>query len=170
MPPRLTGRGPQSGIRTGPNGSPSSHDSSRPTASSRWRRHSSKRRDALHERSLEADPENAAIAAELAEVLLDQQRNDNATGWTVLRAGGDHIRRRRDPHTAARRLDPGQRNEPDRDVYTVVARPGLNRIIAIRLEALPDPSLPGGGPGRHPGEGNFDLNEWSVSRPAGRVH
>ena len=105
---------------------------------------------ALYERSLEADPENAAIAAELAEVLLDQQRNDNATGWTVLRpaeiisAGGATLTPQPDGSILA------SGTNPDRDVYTVVARPGLNRIIAIRLEALPDPSLPGGGPGRHP--------------------
>jgi tetratricopeptide (TPR) repeat protein len=51
---------------------------------------------------------------------------------------------------------------PDRDVYTVIARPGLERIVAIRLEALPDPSLPNNGPGRHPGNGNFYLNELRV--------
>ena len=51
---------------------------------------------------------------------------------------------------------------PDRDVYTVVARPGLEHIVAIRLEALPDPSLPNKGPGRHPGNGNFYLNELRV--------
>lgn len=56
-------------------------------------------------------------------------------------------------------------DNPDRDVYTVVARPELTRITGIRLEALTDPSLPANGPGRHarsPGDGNFHLNEMRV--------
>ena len=51
---------------------------------------------------------------------------------------------------------------PDRDVYTIVARPGLEHITAIRLEALPDPSLPDNGPGRDPSIGNFYLNELRI--------
>ena len=51
---------------------------------------------------------------------------------------------------------------PDRDVYTLVARPGLDRITAIRLEALTDPALPSKGPGRAD-NGNFHLNELRVA-------
>src|SRR5262249_35758774 len=48
---------------------------------------------------------------------------------------------------------------PDRDLYSLFAKTDLKRITAIRLEALPDPSLPHNGPGRSPGEGNFHLNK-----------
>ena len=42
-------------------------------------------------------------------------------------------------------------------VYNVEAVPAVPRITAVRLEALPDPSLPKGGPGRDI-YGNFQLN------------
>jgi hypothetical protein len=47
-------------------------------------------------------------------------------------------------------------------VYTVEAIPALPRITAVRLEALPDPSLPKGGPGRDI-YGNFQLNGIQIS-------
>ncbi len=47
---------------------------------------------------------------------------------------------------------------PDTDVHEVVLRSDLARITALRLEAIPDPSLPEGGPGRSPSSGNFVLN------------
>jgi WD40 repeat protein len=46
--------------------------------------------------------------------------------------------------------------------YTVVASTDLRGITALRLEVLPDPSLPKGGPGRAPGDGNFVLNQIEV--------
>jgi len=45
-----------------------------------------------------------------------------------------------------------------KDIYTVGATTTLQGITAIRLEALPDASLPAGGPGRA-GNGNFVINE-----------
>src|SRR5262249_53305310 len=51
--------------------------------------------------------------------------------------------------------------------YTLTAKIKESGVTAIRLEALPDPSLPAQGPGRAP-NGNFVLNEFTVSaRPAG---
>jgi hypothetical protein len=52
---------------------------------------------------------------------------------------------------------------PDTDIYTVTAPTSLTGITGIRLEALEDPSLPHGGPGRWPGNGNFVLSEFEVS-------
>jgi hypothetical protein len=54
------------------------------------------------------------------------------------------------------------------DVQTFVLETALYRMTALRLEALPDPRLPGGGPGRGAG-GNFWLTgvELEVA-PAGR--
>ena len=49
-----------------------------------------------------------------------------------------------------------------KDVYVVAARSELSAITGIRLEALADPSLPAGGPGRA-GNGNFVLNEFQLN-------
>jgi len=51
---------------------------------------------------------------------------------------------------------------PERDTYTVLAHTNLKGITAIRLELLPDPSLPGNGPGRS-SLGNLVLNDFAVS-------
>src|SRR5262249_41523738 len=48
------------------------------------------------------------------------------------------------------------------DLYTITAVTSLERIAAVRLEALPDPSLPSKGPGRHP-SGNFQLSAFLLS-------
>jgi hypothetical protein len=53
---------------------------------------------------------------------------------------------------------------PDFDTYTLVARTGLQSITGIRIEALADPSLVKGGPGRAV-NGNFDLTDLQVSAP-----
>ncbi|HWC77917.1 MAG TPA: DUF1549 and DUF1553 domain-containing protein, partial [Blastocatellia bacterium] len=50
---------------------------------------------------------------------------------------------------------------PAKDVYTVSAPTDLRGITGIRIEALPDPRLPGGGPGRDP-DGNFFLSRVEV--------
>jgi hypothetical protein len=48
-------------------------------------------------------------------------------------------------------------------VYTVNYTTGINGITGLRLEALEDPSLPGGnGPGLHLANGNFELNEMTL--------
>jgi hypothetical protein len=51
---------------------------------------------------------------------------------------------------------------PSPDTYTVTARTKLNGITAIRLEVLPDATLPAKGPGRAP-NGNFVLNEFKLA-------
>ena len=56
---------------------------------------------------------------------------------------------------------------PGETIYTVEAIAKVPRVTAIRLEALPDPSLPKGGPGRDP-YGNFQLNGFEIE--AGDVH
>lgn len=48
-----------------------------------------------------------------------------------------------------------------RGTYTIVAHTDLKGITAVRLEALPDPNSPRGGPGRA-GDGNFVLTEFEV--------
>lgn len=51
------------------------------------------------------------------------------------------------------------------DTYTIKVQTDLQKITAFRLEALPDPSLPQGGVGRHP-NGGFVLNDFRVAIPA----
>ena len=50
---------------------------------------------------------------------------------------------------------------PQADTYAITAHSKLKSIAAFRLEALPDASLPHGGPGRDP-EGNFFLSDFDV--------
>jgi Protein of unknown function (DUF1553)/Protein of unknown function (DUF1549)/Planctomycete cytochrome C len=73
----------------------------------------------------------------------------SATGDVVLTAGRDGSVTASGPN-------------PARTVYTIEGSTALPRITAIRLEALPDPSLPKNGPGRDV-YGNFQLNGFDVS-------
>ena len=55
------------------------------------------------------------------------------------------------------------------DTYSLVAMSHLASLAALRIEVIPDESLPKGGPGRQPGSGNFVLNELKVTcAPADR--
>jgi hypothetical protein len=51
---------------------------------------------------------------------------------------------------------------PEKDTYTIVLRPDMKTITALRLEALTDANLPHQGPGRND-NGNFHLNEVSIT-------
>ena len=51
---------------------------------------------------------------------------------------------------------------PQTDVYQVEFDSDLSDVVAVRLESLADPSLPGKGPGRTP-HGNFVLSEFSAT-------
>jgi hypothetical protein len=93
--------------------------------------------------------------------------------WTILEpasavsAGGASLRVQRDGSILA-----GGKN-PAPDTYTITADTALSGLTAIRLEALPDPSLPQHGPGRAP-NGNFALDElrvkaWPRGNPAAGV-
>jgi len=81
--------------------------------------------------------------------------------WTVLTptavsaTGGVELAVSPDGSVTAAGANPGE------TIYTIDAIAPLPRITAIRLEALPDPSLPKGGPGRDP-YGNFQLNGFQV--------
>ncbi len=114
---------------------------------------------ALYERSLEAEPENDVVAAELAQLLLYQHENANPTRWTVLKPtemkseGGATLRELDDHSILAAGKNPRQ------DVYTLTFRDLPARIQVMRLEAQLHESLPYG-PGRGApdhGDGNFLL-------------
>jgi len=53
-------------------------------------------------------------------------------------------------------------NAPEKDTYTIKFTSAASNVTAIRLEVLPEDSLPGNGPGRGDA-GRFVLNELSVS-------
>jgi tetratricopeptide (TPR) repeat protein len=108
-------------------------------------------------RLVAAEPGNAAYAGNLAEFLVR-----GAGEWSILEptelksAGGATLSRQSDHSILA-----GGKN-PDAEVYTIRARAHLPRITGIRLEVIPDPSLPASGAGRGQ-SGSFALNEFSVS-------
>jgi hypothetical protein len=52
---------------------------------------------------------------------------------------------------------------PTPESYVVTLKTKATGITGIRLEVLPDPSLPGKGPGRSRSNGNFVLNEFLLS-------
>lgn len=50
---------------------------------------------------------------------------------------------------------------PQADTYTVAAQTGARTVTGVRIEVLPDPGLPKGGPGRD-AEGNFFLSDFDL--------
>ncbi len=52
---------------------------------------------------------------------------------------------------------------PAKESYRLECDAPLDQITGLRLEALPDPSLPRGGAGRSPGDGNFVLSGISIA-------
>ena len=88
-------------------------------------------------------------------------RLEPAAAWRVLSPttlagdGGVNLRAAPDGSVLASGPNPGE------TTYTIEARTSLPRVTAVRLEALPDPTLPKGGPGRDP-YGNFQLNGFEI--------
>jgi WD40 repeat protein/serine/threonine protein kinase len=122
----------------------------------------------LCERQLARAPDDEDTAAALAELLPDA---DAQAGWTVLRpdvmtsAAGATLTRLPDDSVLA------GGPIPVADTYTVEAMTGLSGITGFRLEAIPDASLPGRGPGRD-SVGNFHLDSirvFTVSSRSGSV-
>jgi hypothetical protein len=91
-----------------------------------------------------------------------EKNYQNVTAWTVLEpsgmksAGGAKLIRKPDGSVLAAGKNPSP------EVYTVTASTKLTGITGVRLEVLPDPSLPQTGPGRAP-NGNFVLSEFRVT-------
>lgn len=114
---------------------------------------------ALFDRQLAAGPENPTPGIDPADLLAP----DDGVKWTVLSPavlkskGGATLTLQGDGSILASGTNPND------DVYTVSARTDLGRIVAVRLEVLPDPTLPSGGPGRHT-SGNFHLSAFRLYR------
>jgi hypothetical protein len=115
------------------------------------------------------DDDHAKLVAELAayekklvEKQADWEKNSAPAVWTPLEiesaksSAGATLAKEADNTVFAS----GTLNK---DLYTVVAKTDMAGITAIRLEALADPRLPHGGPGRAPENGNQVLSELKVT-------
>jgi hypothetical protein len=91
-------------------------------------------------------------------------RSEASLHWTTIApkeieaTGGVQLTAAADGSVIASGANPGE------TTYTIHAVAALPRITAIRLEALPDPSLPKGGPGRDV-YGNFQMNGFEIGAP-----
>ncbi|MFN0053794.1 MAG: hypothetical protein ACKV0T_16565 [Planctomycetales bacterium] len=120
---------------------------------------------ALFEEQLANEPENSPLATELAQLLLNVSEGGGTTRWTVLQP----TQMNSEKGATLSRQDDGSvlasGTNALGDVYTLQAVIPDGRIAAVRLEALPDPSLPAKGPGRH-SSGNFQLSALRLYAPA----
>jgi eukaryotic-like serine/threonine-protein kinase len=109
----------------------------------------------LYEEALQTDPLNVAAAEALATLLLDSQKA--VDGWTVLNPLEVESER---GVTLSIQVDGSvlaSGEELFADTYTLTAASSISKAVALRLEALPHPSLPAAGPGWQ--GGNFHLTE-----------
>jgi tetratricopeptide (TPR) repeat protein len=113
---------------------------------------------AQYERLLVADPKNEEAVRRLADIRLSH----SGVVWTIL----EPVKLSAKAGTTLALLSDGSilasGASPRQETCTVVVKPGLARITAVRLETLPHPSLPRGGSGRDP-NGSFSLNEFTLS-------
>ena len=98
-------------------------------------------------------PENLEVAR-----TWEQEHTDGMVFWSKLiesRAvaqGGSQLEKLEDGSWLA------SGPTPERETYTIQGRPSTDRISAVRIELLPDASLPAKGPGRAE-NGNLHINE-----------
>ena len=118
----------------------------------------------LHEFIPPSDvPDDVRRAQHLADKMAEweAQVTPKAAHWTVLDPVDYHSKN----HATFEKEDDlsllMKGDIPNNDTYDVGYRCDLDGVTAIRLEVLPDPSLPGGGPGRGVilSEGDFLLSE-----------
>ncbi len=115
-------------------------------------------------RVLAADPDDAAAVRGLTDVLLQPLMMWHVLTPSAVRSqGGADLSIQPDGSILA-----GGTNPP-RDAYRVTARTDLPRVAAIRLETLRDASLPAGGAGRFPGNGNFLLTGLRLATATGKA-
>lgn len=111
----------------------------------------------LTEQNLTMRPGDRVAADALATLLIETHE----TKWTALKpltvqsAGGATLTVQPDNSVLA------SGKNPDQDVYVIEAEI-QDRVGAIRLEAIPDRTLPAGGSGRAPTWGNFILTDFRV--------
>jgi hypothetical protein len=124
-----------------------------------------KQRLALRAKRAALEKRDPKLAEELlaleAEVRAWEAKTPAAVAWTVLdpsafsTAAGTTLTKLTDRSLLAG----GPR--PEKDVYTIAAATDLKGVTAVRLELLPDGSLPKRGPGRQD-NGNLHLSEIKI--------
>jgi WD40 repeat protein/tetratricopeptide (TPR) repeat protein/energy-coupling factor transporter ATP-binding protein EcfA2 len=119
---------------------------------------------ALYEQQLTAEPANAKLARDLADLLLDVGPTDWAMrNWTILKP----TEMKSETGATLTLLEDGSLlaggTAANNDVYTVTTKAGLSGIQAFLLEAIPHESLPLGASGRRPHDGNFALTEFKIA-------
>ncbi|HEV2425499.1 MAG TPA: PSD1 and planctomycete cytochrome C domain-containing protein [Terriglobia bacterium] len=98
---------------------------------------------------------------EAAQTEWESKLKASPADWITLRpshyvsAGGATLRLQQDGSILA------SGKNPQADTYQLTASTDRTGITGIRIEVLPDPSLPKGGPGRDP-DGNFFLSAFQV--------
>lgn len=112
----------------------------------------------------------AAETPELAAAQADWEKhlqNEAKVAWTVLNPAsakarsGTELKAQPDGSILGSKF-------PNKDTFTITAKTDLTAITGIRLEALPDPSLPAQGPGAA-SNGNFVLTGFMVSLGKGKA-
>ena len=102
----------------------------------------------------------------LAAVTRWERSQSAETAWTVLKPGrmtaasGSRLAVQPDGSIKV------EGAAPPRESYRLECEVPAEQITGLRLEALPDPSLPRGGSGRSPGDGNFVLSGLSITLEA----
>jgi hypothetical protein len=121
-----------------------------------------------HRLVAEHDHAQAAVNAYEQQLIARQaewEENARHLHWTVL----EPVRAKAAKGTVLTKQPDGSLlasgKNPTPETYTITANMPFSGITGIRLEVLPDPSLPGKGPGRAP-NGNFVLNEFRVTTHA----
>jgi len=96
-------------------------------------------------------------------LLAWEKQNTNQTPvWTILQPEAVHAKQNTTLKILPDRSVLAEGENPGRaEIYTITFKTDLKNINGIRLEALPDPSLPQNGPGRSP-SGDFELTMLSL--------
>ncbi len=116
---------------------------------------------AINAAKLELEQAEAALAKLEHEALparqMEWEKAQHPVAWKPLEVAAVHSAGGAMLTKSAGGVITATGASPETDVYTVLATSNLAGVTALRLELLPDPSLPVGGPGRAV-NGNFVLS------------
>ncbi|HET6246523.1 MAG TPA: hypothetical protein VFE47_02405 [Tepidisphaeraceae bacterium] len=112
--------------------------------------------DALAAKLAAANPQRDAAQAEWEKKMAEPLVWNPLDDATLTSAAGVQFQKLEDGSFLAGGAP------PESDTYTLTANTDQPGITAIRLETIPDPSLPNKGPGRN-GSGNFVLSHFTVT-------
>jgi mono/diheme cytochrome c family protein len=110
---------------------------------------------------LQATLDTQTPALDAAQQAWEKEMASSEKRWTVLKparvesAGGAILTLQADSSVLA------SGKNPQADTYKIAAKTELTKLAGVRIEVLPDASLPKGGPGRDP-DGNFFLSDFEM--------